>query len=191
MDTSSIKFVSRQIDIIIYHMASVALFVLLSFSFVACSEETFDYNNPNVDLFVKQLKEGRYSTENSEGENVVPLFTVENIESLLKYAEDLTLIPAFPLATVSYSAGGKLRLGECILWTIETIRLGQNASMGCKMVHADADNYEGIYFLSDEEVMDAAARYRRWWETRKYPRTMWTIDPCYDEPLCGSGYMWW
>ncbi|MBP6347818.1 MAG: DUF4943 family protein, partial [Bacteroides sp.] len=26
---------------------------------------------------------------------------------------------------------------------------------------------------------------------RKYPRTMWTIDPCYDEPLCGSGYMWW
>ena len=63
--------------------------------------------------------------------------------------------------------------------------------MGCKMVHTDAENYEGIYFLSDEEVLDAASRYRRWWETRKYPRTMWTIDPCYDEPLCGSGYMWW
>ena len=85
----------------------------------------------------------------------------------------------------------KLRLGECILWTVETIRLGQNASMGCKMVHVDAENYEGIYFLSDDEVLDASARYRRWWENRKYPRTMWTIDPCYDEPLCGSGYMWW
>lgn len=47
------------------------------------------------------------------------------------------------------------------------------------------------YFLTDEEVLDAAARYRRWWEGRKYPRTMWTIDPCYDEPLCGSSYMWW
>ena len=46
-------------------------------------------------------------------------------------------------------------------------------------------------FLTDEEVLDAAARYRRWWEGRKYPRTMWTIDPCYDEPLCGSSYMWW
>ena len=80
---------------------------------------------------------------------------------------------------------------EGILWTVETIRLGNNASMGCKMVHTDAENYEGIYFLSDEEVLDAASRYRRWWETRKYPRTMWTIDPCYDEPLCGSGYMWW
>ena len=64
------------------------------------------------------------------------------------------------LALVS-SAGGKLRLGECILWTVETIRLGHNASMGCKMVHVDAENYEGIYFLTDEEVLDAAARYRR------------------------------
>ena len=70
-------------------------------------------------------------------------------------------------------------------------RVGHNASMGCKMVHTDAENYEGIYFLTDEEVLDAAARYRRWWEGRKYPRTMWTIDPCYDEPLCGSSYMWW
>ena len=52
----------------------------------------------------------------------------------------------------------------------------------------DGVNY---YFLTDEEVLDAAARYRRWWEGRKYPRTMWTIDPCYDEPLCGSSYMWW
>ena len=121
----------------------------------------------------------------------MPKYTSEDIEELLKYAEDLTVIPSFPLAPVSYSAGGKLRLGECILWTVETIRLGNNASMGCKMVHTDAENYEGIYFLSDEEVLDAASRYRRWWETRKYPRTMWTIDPCYDEPLCGSGYMWW
>ena len=59
-------------------------------------------------------------------------------------------------------------------WTVETIRLGHNASMGCKMVHTDAENYEGIYFLTDEEVLDAAARYRRWWDGRKYPRTMWT-----------------
>ena len=48
-----------------------------------------------------------------------------------------------------------------------------------------------IMKASDDEVLDASARYRRWWENRKYPRTMWTIDPCYDEPLCGSGYMWW
>ena len=137
------------------------LIFFFSFSFVSCTEETLDYNNPDVDLFVKQLKAGKYSVESPEGLNTIPRFTVDDIGDLLKYAE------------------------------VETIHLGQNASMGCKMVHVDAENYEGIYFLSDDEVLDASARYRRWWENRKYPRTMWTIDPCYDEPLCGSGYMWW
>ncbi|GAE83665.1 hypothetical protein JCM10512_1956 [Bacteroides reticulotermitis JCM 10512] len=59
------------------------------------------------------------------------------------------------------------------------------------MVKANAENYEAIYFLTDEEVLDAATCYRRWWEGRKYPKTYWTIDPCYDEPLCGTGYRWW
>ena len=162
----------------------LVFFTLSVLSLGSCSKETLDYNHPDVDLFVKQLKAGKYSTQSPDGLSNMPKFTSEDIEELLKYAEDLTVIPSFPLAPVSYSAGGKLRLGE-------TIRLGNNASMGCKMVHTDAENYEGIYFLSDEEVLDAASRYRRWWETRKYPRTMWTIDPCYDEPLCGSGYMWW
>lgn len=164
---------------------------LFAVSLMACNEETLDYNHPDANLFVKQLKAGKYSAQSPNELDQVPKFVMSDIEELLKYAEDLTVIPSFPLAPVSYSAGGKLRLGECVLWTIETIRLGYNASMGCKMVHVDAENYEGIYFLSDEEVLDAAARYRRWWEARKYPRTMWTIDPCYDEPLCGSGYMWW
>lgn len=184
-------FTIGQISIRSCQAVMLALFLFFSLSFVSCTEETLDYNNPDVDLFVKQLKGGKYTVESPEGLNTVPRFTVDDIGDLLKYAEDLTVIPSFPLAPVSYSAGGKLRLGECILWTVETIRLGHNASMGCKMVHVDAENYEGIYFLSDDEVLDAATRYRRWWESRKYPRTMWTIDPCYDEPLCGSGYMWW
>lgn len=174
------------------HIYACLLLLLCCFSFFSCGEETLDFNHPDVDLFVKQLKAGKYTVQNpEEGVSNVPKFNKNDIEGLLKYAEDMTVIPSFPLAPVSYSAGGKLRLGECILWTVETIRLGHNASMGCKMVHIGAENYEGIYFLTDEEVLDAAARYRRWWEGRRYPRTMWTVDPCYDEPLCGSGYMWW
>lgn len=169
------------------------LFLLfsVSMSFVSCSEESFDYDHPDVALFVKQLKQGEFEVLSEDGEPPMPKFTVEDIGQLLDYADDLSVIPSFPLAPVSYSAGGKLRLGECLLWTVETIRLGHIASMGCKMVHVGADNYEGIYFLSDEEVKDAVARYRHWWENRRYPRTVWTIDPCWNEPLCGSGYMWW
>lgn len=168
-----------------------ACFCILAFFLASCSEETLDYNHPDVDLFVHQLKEGHLEASALDDASRMPKFTTEDIAALLDYADDLSVIPSFPLAPISYSAGGKLRLGECLLWTVETIRLGHNASMGCKMVHLGAENYEGIYFLSDEEVLDAVARYRHWWENRKYPRTVWTIDPCRDEPLCGSDYMWW
>lgn len=60
----------------------------------------------------------------------------------------------------------------------------QNGTGKCRQLRSNL-------FLTDDEVLDAAACYRRWWEGRKYPKTSWTIDPCYDEPLCGTGYRWW
>jgi len=101
-----------------YYVIAVVLLAFAMPIFFSCSEDVLDYNHPNVDLFVKQLKEGKYVTENPNGLNAMPKFTVDDIGELLKYAEDLTVIPSFPLAPVSYSAGGKLRLGECILWTV-------------------------------------------------------------------------
>lgn len=184
---------------ILMYKIRVALYICLSvmavFTLSSCGEEVLDLDNPDVEVFVSQLKAGKWiittPVVDENAQNGMPRFKMDDIDELLSYADDLTWIPSFPLAPVSYSAGGKLRLGECILWTVETIRLGHHASMGCKMVHTDAENYEGVYFLTDDEVLDAVARYRRWWESRKFPKTMWTIDPCYDEPLCGSGYMWW
>lgn len=165
------------------------LSVLAVFALSGCSEERLDYYNPDVELFVKQLKAGNYKTKNEKGVVEVPHFTEKDIPSLLKYAEDLEIISSFPSAYMGNS--GKIRLGECMLWTVESIRLGFPPSLGCKMVRANALNYEALFFLSSEEVLDAASRYRRWWENRQYPKTTWTIDPCYDEPLCGSGYRWW
>lgn len=166
------------------------LFALLSVVvYTGCSDDILDYNDPNVDLFVRQLKAGKYNTKNDKGVVEVPLFTEEDIPALLKYAEDMTLISSFP--TIYTGNNGKIRLGECMLWVIESIRLGFPPSMGCQMVHANAENYEAKFFLTDEEVLDAATCYRRWWENKQYPRTVWTIDPCYDEPLCGTGYRWW
>lgn len=159
------------------------------FACTGCSNEELDYDNPDVELFVKQLKAGTYNMKNEKGVVEVPHFAEKDIPELLKYTEDLTLIPSFP--TVYSTNSGKIRLGECMLWVVESVRLGFPASFGGKMVQANAENYEAIYFLSDDEVLDAATCYRRWWEGRKFPRTTWTIDPCYDEPLCGSGYRWW
>lgn len=157
--------------------------------FASCAHEELNYNSPDVDLFVKQLKEGSYKTKNDKGVVEVPVFTEKDVPELLKYAEDLTVIPSFP--SVYNTNSGKIRLGECVLWVIERIRQGTSPSLGCKMVLVAADNYEPIYFLTDKEVLDAAACYRRWWENRQYPKTAWSIDPCFDNPLCGTGYRWW
>jgi hypothetical protein len=175
-----------------------ALFLIILFitalSLGGCNDDTVDFNHPNVDTFVKQLKAGNYKTKSPQGFIEVPNFTETDIPKLLKYASDLTIIPSFPMPPTSTSAyETKIRLGECILWIVESIRLGHHASLGCHMVVANAENYEAIFFLSDKEVQDAAQRYRSWWEERSThrTRTVWTIEPCYDTPLCGSGYRWW
>ena len=38
--------------------------ICLIVSFAGCSSEEMDYNNPDVDLFVKQLKAGTYKMKN-------------------------------------------------------------------------------------------------------------------------------
>ena len=128
--------------------------VCLIVSFAGCSSEEMDYNNPDVDLFVKQLKAGTYKMKNDKGVVEVPHFMEEDIPELLKYAEDLTIIPSFP--SVYNTNNGKIRLGECMLWVIEYIRQGTPPSLGCKMVLANAENYEAIYFLTDEEAKHGA-----------------------------------
>ena len=155
----------------------------------ACVYDSTYYNNPRVSSVVKELKAGTYNYKNDKGLIVIPDFTEDDIPALLNYVDDLTTIPSFP--TIYISNSGKIRLGECMLWIIDSIRLGMPTSFGSNMVIANAQNYEAIYFLTDEEVLNVATRYRSWWENRKYPRTAWTIDPCYDDPLCGSGYRWW
>ena len=69
---------------------------LMVVSFAGCTSEEMDYENPNVSLFVKQLKAGTYNMKNEKGVVEVPHFTEEDIPELLKYAEDLTIITSFP-----------------------------------------------------------------------------------------------
>lgn len=174
--------------------------ILIAIAFAAicslssCSDDKIDFNDPDVDLFVKQLKTGSYKTMSPQGFIEVPKFKESDIPELLKFASDTSVIPNFPMpATTSSAYETKIRLGECMLWIVESIRLGHSASKGCHMVVANAENYEAVYFLSDKELKDAAIRYQSWWEERskKHGKTMWTIDPCYDNPLCSSGYRWW
>ena len=62
------------------------LTVFAVLALTGCSKETLDYNNPDVDLFVKQLKAGTYNTKNDKGIVEVPHFTENDIPELLNYA---------------------------------------------------------------------------------------------------------
>lgn len=156
-----------------------------------CSEEILDYNNPEVKLFVKQLKAGTYNTTNEAGIVEVPNFSRRHIPELLKYIEDTSEIPSFPLTASSPQFGGKPRLGECVMWIIESIRLKHNPSMGCKLVTKNAESYDGIYFLSNEQLLEAAMLYRNWWEKVENPGSLWWSDLWVSDPLLGSSYRWW
>lgn len=153
--------------------------------------EEIDFDHPDVDLFVKQLKMGTYVTKSPEGFVEVPNFTIKDIPKLLEYSSDMSTIPMFPLPPISPYVLSDIRLGESMLWIVESIRIGTYASMGCRMVRVNAENYEAQYFLSNQEVLEAVSHYKSWWETRTYPKTRWSIDPCFDDPLCGTNYKWW
>ena len=86
------------------------LAICLIVSFTGCGSEEMDYNNPDVALFVKQLKSGTYKMKNEKGVVEVPHFTEEDIPELLKYAEDLTIIPSFP--SVYNMNNGKIRVTQ-------------------------------------------------------------------------------
>lgn len=165
------------------------LLLCLLFCLAGCTKREMDFSHPDVDLFVKQLKEGTYRTTNERGVIEVPRFARSQIPELLDHAGDLTRVPFFP--TVYNTKHGRLRLGECMLWIIERIRQGKDPSQGFRLVREEAESYEPAYFLTDDELLDAVGYYRRWWDNRVLPRTLWITDPCYDNPLCGSGYRWW
>ena len=52
-------------------------------------------------------------------------------------------------------------------------------------------NTEGIYFLNDDELLDAAAHYRRWWNKVNHAGSLSVIDSTGSEPLSDSDYRWW
>lgn len=69
--------------------------VCLIVSFTGCTSEEMDYNNPDVALFVKQLKSGTYKMKNEKGVVEVPHFTEEDIPELFKICRRSDYYPFF------------------------------------------------------------------------------------------------
>lgn len=173
-------------------MKNIIWILLINLLFLAgCSKEEVDFNNPDAKTFVKQIKTGTYHTKSPNGFVEVPSFAKKDIPELIKYVKDVSSIPSFPSNPVSsYGPYANYRLGECIMWTIEYIRLGRYASLGCKLVHKGTNEHMQYAFLSNDEIKSVANLYISWWN-RVINQPMCILeDPFTQDPLQGSNFKW-
>lgn len=167
------------------------LLFIVTMVFAGCSGTEVDFNNPDAEAFVKQLKAGTYITEGPAGYVEVPDFKKKDIPMLLEYADDMTVINDFPSPPVAALPSSSCKVSEGILWTIETIRLGHWASLGCRPVYRNAESYERSFFLSDADLKEMVKLYRAWWEKVQKAPFVWSDVAFSIDPLEGSDYRWW
>nr|WKN35843.1 DUF4943 family protein [Tunicatimonas sp. TK19036] len=165
------------------------VFFIIFTGLVSCREEEFDQNNPSVDQFVHLLVEGEYQEFVA-----IPNFRPEQIPSLLLYADDTTSILYFPANPIASFHMDDFKLGECMLWTIESIRV----SYGQVDSHTSIERYPSLFPVlineasqrpdrraTDAEIHHGYQAYYNWWyddpnETFEQKRT---INPLEDTPL--------
>lgn len=173
-------------------MKKIAQILLIALLLLTnCSNEEVDFNNPDAKTFVKQIKAGTYHTKSPDGFVEVPTFAKKDIPELIQHVKDVTPVPSFPSNPISpYGPYANYRLGECMMWTIEYIRVGHYASFGCKLIHKNMNEHLQYAFISDEEMKTVAGLYIAWWnEVINQP--MYILkDPFVQDPLQGSNFKW-
>jgi hypothetical protein len=93
------------------------LLFLLTSVLILISCEKDHISSPTVDQFVSMIKKGNYNSP------YLPNFQPEDIERLLYYSNDFQIIEEFPINSISSYMPTEFRLGECLLWTVESVRL--------------------------------------------------------------------
>jgi hypothetical protein len=174
-------------------MKRITLLTLIFFSILSCEKDKFDINNPNVEQFVQQLKNGTYiQYENGEnGENLwllMPIFTKNHIQSLIDFSKDTSHINNFPINPISSRTPfptdrNYFILGECLLWTVEGIRNGNGfGSLDPYLI--DITSGEDHKGLKGSGILIVRDLFQVWWDN--FRDNDWTGK----NPLDGTPYRW-
>ena len=128
-----------------------------------------------MEQFVQSILDSTYTLY------YIPYFNPEAITPLLEYADDFSPVYYFPQSGLSSYYLHDKKLGECLLWTIECIRvrypfkdnLHQFVSsiplLVDKKFLEDVLTIPGVdrldYRLNDQQLHEVYEVYRKWWES--------------------------
>jgi hypothetical protein len=152
---------------------------LFSLAAVSCND-SFDLKNPDVDQFVRLLKNGNYSS--GVGQEL-PDFKIVHVEKLVSYLSDTSAVNFFPANPISSKRTDPKILNECILWTIDGIRFGKKyPSLEPTLLNTLTNSR-----LSNLELLRVTTIYKQWYaDYRNNPsETLLKKDL-----LAGTGLRW-
>ena len=162
----------------------------LCITFAQCSnDDEMSYENPDVKVFVQQVKTNKYDTQSPNGFVEVPNFKKKDIPVLLKYAKDTSPIQNYPACP--YSSVGSdsyYRLTQCLLWTVEKIRVGTYPSVTPRLYKQE--NEEAVYVTEISDIMDVWNLYNKWWKQVESVSGEASSVPYQKNPLEDSKYSW-
>ena len=159
-------------------MRNLPFISILILLFISCGKEKFDIDNPDVEIFVKQLKNGTYNhyEKGETGENLwllMPKFSRSHITLLIDFAKDTSHIYDFPINPISsrrpFPEGREyFILGECLLWTVEGVRNGFGyGSLDPFLIDTSLDDIERFKGLKSDEILIVRDLFKDWWNNNK------------------------
>jgi len=138
-------------------------FILIAV-FLSCSKD--EPVKTDVDIFIDKVKNNEFIADS------LPKFSFQAIPILLDAANDFSIITIFPINPVSSYAPTRLTIGECLLWTVEHIRLhfgAYSTSVGFPSFVPELRDISDINSnnLTKEQLNDAYSLYYDWWNDNK------------------------
>jgi hypothetical protein len=149
--------------------------------FVSCTKEKEKLTD--VEIFIQQVIGNKYTAD------TLPWFTPEDIPAILKSANNFAEITHFPVNPASSFEPTKLTIGECLLWTIENIRINYGNYPGkppfpSLVPELKLKNDINSVCLNDSQLREVYNLYYNWWYdniSKNFEITR-QIDPLKDSP---------
>ncbi len=171
-------------------MKTLKLFTVLILLLALFGCEEKENKQTEVEKYVTALKNNQYENRN------LPAFTYKHIDELLKYRNERDIITKFPRNPISSFYQEECKLGICILWTIEYIRIksvdvnllsvGEFPSQNSILWLRDSEEgFVSTYDLQAHRI--ASNAYYTWWTSN---RGETLIEIMEIDPLENTIYKW-